>query len=64
MKKETKLLCNKNVMQEPKEKGNYDGEIKIKTRINQKTVKKLYKRFCKINKMLKKMLHLMKKIGK
>lgn len=45
-------------------KGEYDGEIKIKTRIDQSAVKKFSKRVSKINKKLKKTIQLMKKAGK
>lgn len=45
-------------------KGEYDGEIRIKTRIDQSAVKKFSKRVSKINKKLKKTIRLMKKAGK
>lgn len=42
-------------------KGEYDGEIRIKTRIDQSAVKKFSKRISKINKKLKKTSRLIKK---
>lgn len=45
-------------------KGEYDGEIRIKTRIDQSAIKKFSKRVSKINKKLKKTIRLMKKAGK
>lgn len=42
----------------------YDGEIRIKTRIDQSAVKKFSKRVSKINKKRKKTIRLMKKAGK
>lgn len=44
--------------------GEYDGEIRIKTRIDQSAVKKFSKKISKINKKLKKTNRLMKKVGK
>ncbi len=44
-------------------KGEYDGEIRIKTRIDQAAVKKFSKKVSKINKKLKKTIRLMKKAG-
>lgn len=44
--------------------GEYDGEIRIKTRIDQSAVKKFSKKISKINKKLKKTRRLMKKVGK
>lgn len=45
-------------------KDEYDGEIRIKTRIDQSAVKKFSKKISKINKELKKTRRLMKKAGK
>ncbi len=45
-------------------KGEYDGEIRIKTRIDQSAVKKFSKKISKVNKKLKKTRRLMKKVGK
>lgn len=50
--------------QDKDSKGEYDGEIRIKTRIDQSAVKKFSKRVSKINKKLKKTIRLMKKAGK
>lgn len=50
--------------QDKDSKGEYDGEIRIKTRIDQSAVKKFSKRVDKINKKLKKTIRLMKKAGK
>lgn len=45
-------------------KDSYDGEIRIKTKIDQSAVKKLSKRISKMNKKLEKTVSLMKKAGK
>lgn len=50
--------------QDKDSKGEYDGEIRIKTKIDQSAVKKFSKRVDKINKKLKKTRRLMKKAGK
>lgn len=48
---------------EPIGKGEYDGEIHIKTKIDKKGVKKFYKQVSKLNKKLKKSASLTKEIG-
>lgn len=50
--------------QEKKAKGGYDGEIRIKTKIDQSAVKRLSRGISKINKKLKKTARLMRKTGK
>lgn len=52
------------LLQDKDATGEYDGEIRIKTRIDQSAVKKFSKRVSKINKKLKKTIRLMKKAGK
>ena len=48
---------------EPTGKGEYDGEIRIKTKIDRKAVKKFSKQVDKLNKKLKKSASLTKEIG-
>lgn len=47
-----------------KTKDGYDGEIRIKTKIDQSAVKTLSKRISEINKKLEETARLMKRVGK